>query len=114
MTWVLLAAAILTEVSGSLALQAATDRPWWFVLVGVGYVVSFAAFGAALRRGLPLGVGYGIWSASGVALTAVAADVLFGEALEPLTLVGVAVIIVGVLLVELGSHPRAAADEDRA
>ena len=111
MKWLYLIVAILSEVSGSLALQAATDRPGWFVLVAVGYVVSFVAFSRALRRGLPIGVGYGIWSATGVALTAVAAAVIFHQALTPLMLGGIAVIIVGVLLVELGSRPRAPAED---
>lgn len=104
MKWLFLTLAILSEVSGSLALQAATEHPGWFVLVGVGYAVSFAAFSRAMQRGVPVGVGYGIWSASGVAITAVAAAVIFGEALTPLMLAGIAVIIGGVLLVELGSR----------
>lgn len=32
----------------------------------------------ALRLGMPVGVAYGIWSACGVALVALAARVLFG------------------------------------
>lgn len=108
--WLYLSVAILSEVSGSLALQAATAHPWWFVLVGVGYVVSFAAFSGALQRGVPVGVGYGIWSACGVAITAVAAAVLFGQALTPLMIVGIAVIIIGVLLVDLGSTSHSASE----
>lgn len=111
MRYLLLVVAILSEVTGSLALQAATEHPGWFVLVGTGYVVSFAAFSMALQRGVPVGVGYGIWSASGVVITAVAAAILFGEPLTPLMLGGIAVIIVGVLLVELGARP--APTEDR-
>ncbi|EYT56434.1 hypothetical protein H489_0117955, partial [Curtobacterium flaccumfaciens UCD-AKU] len=49
-------------------------------------------------------VAYGIWGASGVALTAVLAAVLFGQALTLTMIVGIALIAVGVLLVEIGSQ----------
>ena len=66
---------------------------------------------AVLRRGLPLGVAYGVWAAMGVTLTALGAAVLFGEVLTPLMLAGIALVVAGVRCVELGSH-RAAPQED--
>lgn len=104
MGWIFLSVAILTEVAATLALRpAATGRKVWFIAVAAGYVISFAFLSLALTEGLPLGVAYGIWAAVGVALTAVLSKLLFKE---PLTLVmgaGIALIIVGVLLIELGS-----------
>lgn len=103
MQWAFLAAAIVLEVSGTLALRmATTGRRTWFVVVAVGYVGAFAALSAALSEGLGIGVAYGIWAATGVALTAVAARILFGEPLTPLMGVGIALIAAGVLLVEVG------------
>ena len=106
--WSALGAAILLEVSGTLALRAAIDQPWWWVLVGTGYVGSFVAMALVLRTGAPIGVVYGIWAACGVTLTAVVAAVLFGDPLTVLMGVGIAVVIGGVLLVELGAHPKSA------
>ena len=60
--------------------------------------------GAVLRAGMPLGGAYGLWAAAGVALTALAGAAILGEALTPVTLLGMALVIAGVLLVELGSH----------
>jgi hypothetical protein len=57
----------------------------------------------ALNEGLGLGVAYGIWAAAGVALTAVASKILFKEPLIPVMMGGIALIIGGVLLVELGA-----------
>lgn len=104
MKWLLLAGAILTEVSGSLAMKGAIEHPAWFVLVVVGYVASFVFLWAVLRAGMPLGVAYGIWGALGVALTAGIAAVLFGEPLTPLMIGGMVLVIAGVLTVELGSQ----------
>ena len=103
-TWLLLLAATLCEVGGSLALKGALEHPLLYVVVVVGYASSFALLGVVLRRGLPLGVAYGIWAALGVAVTALLSAALFGEALTPVMLAGMGMVIVGVLVVELGSH----------
>lgn len=109
--WLWLAGAIVVEVAATLSLRAATEQPLWYVPVVIGYLVSFFLLAGVLRRGMAIGVAYGIWGASGVMLTAVAAAFLFDEALTPLMGVGFAVIVVGVLLVELGSHRAEAAPE---
>ena len=49
------------------------------------------------------GVAYGIWSAGGVAVTAIASRLLFGEPLTRTMVAGIVLIMAGVLLVELGS-----------
>jgi small multidrug resistance pump len=104
MAWVFLAVAIGLEVTGTLALRmATTGRRAWFALVAVGYLGAFAALTMALSEGLGLGVAYGIWAAVGVAVTAVAARVLFEEPLTPLMGLGIVLIAGGVLLVELGA-----------
>ena len=105
MAWLLLAGAILCEVGGTLSLRvAATGRRAWYLLVVTAYVAAFSLLGLALAGGLGLGVAYGVWAATGVALTAVGSRVLFDEPLTPLMGAGLALIIVGVLLVELGVH----------
>lgn len=101
--WLFLAGAILTEVTASLSLKAALDEPGFYVLVAAGYLAAFAFLALVLRAGMPLGVAYGIWGASGVALTAALSAVLFGEPLTALMTVGIAVVVGGVLLVEFGS-----------
>lgn len=100
MKWVFLASAIVAEVTASLALQAAVEHAGWYALVVVGYLVAFGMLVLVLRRGMGIGVAYGIWGASGVALTAVLAAVLFGQALTLVMGIGITLIAVGVLLVE--------------
>jgi small multidrug resistance pump len=106
--WLLLAGAIAVEVTASLSLKAALDAPIWYVPVVVGYVASFVLLGFVLRAGMPLGVAYGVWGATGVAATALLAAVLFGEPLTPVMIGGLVLIIAGVLCVELGSQRAAA------
>lgn len=101
--WALLAGAIGTEVTATLALRASMDQPWWLMLVVVGYVAAFACLTLVLDHGMPIGVAYGIWGASGVALTAVLAAIIFDDPFTWLMGAGIAAIGAGVLLVELGS-----------
>lgn len=99
----LLAAAIGLEVAATLSLRAALDHAAWYVIVAAGYVGAFTALACALRAGMGIGVAYGIWGASGVALTAVLATALFGDPLTVLMGIGIALVIAGVLCVEIGS-----------
>ena len=103
MGWVLLSIAILCEVTATISLKLATDgRKRWYVVVGIGYVVAFSLLAGALALGLPIGVAYGVWAATGVALTAVLGRLLFKDPLTWLMGAGIACIIAGVFLIELG------------
>lgn len=105
MTWLLLLAAILCEVAGTMFLRASDglrDKRWTPAIVAA-YVVSFGFLTLALARGMAVGVAYGVWAASGVALTAVIARVAFADPLTRTMSAGIALIAFGVLLVELGA-----------
>jgi small multidrug resistance pump len=105
MEWTYLAAAILLEVASTLALRvAAAGRRRWYAVVIVGYAVSFGLLALALDAGMGIGVAYGVWTAVGVALTAVLSKMIWDEPLTVVMGVGIALIIGGVLLLELGAH----------
>ncbi|GHA55632.1 cation transporter [Streptomyces purpurascens] len=75
----------------------------WFIAVVAGFLAAFVFLTLALDGGLALGVAYGIWAASGVALAAVASRVLFHEPLTKVMGTGIGLIVVGVLVIELGA-----------
>lgn len=105
MSGVYLVAAIASETTGTLSLKLASDGRGlrWYGAVMAGYLGAFAMLTLALKEGLGLGVAYGIWSAGGVAVTAIASRLLFGEPLTRTMVAGIVLIMAGVLLVELGS-----------
>ncbi|KGH48258.1 cation transporter [Modestobacter caceresii] len=106
MTWLFLAAAIGCEVGATMSLRASDglrDKRWVPLIAG-GYLACFYLLTLALREGLAIGVAYGIWAAGGVALTAVIAHLAFRDPLTRTMGTGIALIAVGVLLVELGAH----------
>lgn len=105
MAWFFLGMAVVSEVAGTLSLRvAATGQRRWYAVVGGAYLVAFTMLSLALDQGIGLGVAYGIWAAAGVALTAVGSRLFFHEPLTQIMLAGIALIMVGVLLVELGVH----------
>jgi small multidrug resistance pump len=104
MPYLFVAGAILFEVVGTISLRlSVTGRRIWYGVTAVGYLVAFVFLTLALDEGLAIGVVYGIWAASGVALTALAARILFDEPLTMVMVAGIALIAGGVLLVELGA-----------
>lgn len=105
--WLILAGAIVLEVTATLALRGAIDNPWWGTLAVAGYTGAFIALSLLLRLGAPIGVVYGIWAAAGVALTAVIASVIFGEPFTFLIGLGIMIVIAGVVLVETGHSTEA-------
>ena len=111
--WLLLAAAIVLEVAGSLSLKSALTTPALYLVVVLGYTGAFFFLALTLRARMPLGVAYGIWGAAGVVLTAALSAVIYDEPLTPLMGAGIAIIIAGVLCVELGAQrARVTVEED--
>ena len=94
MPWVLLGAAITTEVASTLALRGSEgfSRLVPSIITIVGYVASFVLLAIVLKS-LPVGIVYAIWSAVGIALVAVFGKLIFDDPVPPLAMFGMALII---------------------
>ena len=105
--WLLLSVAIAAEIAGTLALRASDGftRLVPAAVVVVGYAISFTLLAQVLKT-MSVGVVYAIWSAVGIAAIAILGRVLFDDPLPPLAVAGIAVIIVGVGLVQLSGGGR--------
>jgi small multidrug resistance pump len=101
--WWALAAAIVIEVIATLSLRASDGfrKKAWIVPVSAGYLASFYLLWVSLSFGMPVGIAYGVWTACGVALVAVIARFLFAERFNWTMALGIALIIAGVLTIEL-------------
>ncbi|GAA4284444.1 multidrug efflux SMR transporter [Brevibacterium daeguense] len=103
MVWLALIIAILTEVTATLCLRMASQGSrLWLIPVVIGYGIAFSMLAVTLHLGMTIGVAYGIWSAAGVALTAIAGRLIFKEPFTWVMGLGVALIVGGVLLIEVG------------
>ncbi|HTF52580.1 MAG TPA: multidrug efflux SMR transporter [Pseudonocardia sp.] len=106
MVWVLLAGAILSEVAATISLRLSEGftKAVPSTIVVVGYLASFALLSQVLKRGMAVGVAYGIWAAVGVSLVAVIGAAFLGETLTWVQVGGLALVIVGVVAVQSGAH----------
>ena len=102
----LLSFAIVTEVAGTVALRYSEGFTKLLpsAVVVLGYGTSFWLLALVLRE-LSIGTTYAVWSAAGTALIAALGILAFGEPATALKLASLALIIIGVVGLNLaGSH----------
>lgn len=104
MAYVLLTVAIVSEVIATSALKASNGltRPWPVVVVVVGYGLAFWLLAYSLKT-LPVGFVYAIWAGLGVVGVALVGNFVFGETFNAIKIAGIALVVAGVALVNLGS-----------
>jgi small multidrug resistance pump len=106
--YVFLAVAIVAGVTGTSAMSASAGftRPGPTALVAVAYLACFLALTRALRA-IPISVAYAIWSGVGITLITLIGWRLFGQRLDAGEIAGIALILVGVVVIHLFSDARA-------
>ncbi|MEU3147043.1 MULTISPECIES: multidrug efflux SMR transporter [unclassified Streptomyces] len=106
MGYLLLAGAIAAEVGATTAMKYSEgfSRLWPSLLTLLGYVVSFTLLAQTLRT-LSIGTAYAIWAGVGTAAVAAIGVLFMGEGLTVVKATGIALIIVGVVVLNLGGAP---------
>lgn len=106
--WLFLSAAIAAEVVATSALKASEGftKLWPSVLVVCGYVIAFYCLSLTLRA-IPVGVAYAIWSGVGIVLVSLIAWLVFGQKLDAPAMIGMALIISGVVVMNVFSKAAA-------
>lgn len=104
MPYVFLAISIIAEVIATSALKASDGftKLWPSIVVVIGYGVAFHFLALTLKT-IPIGVAYAIWAGAGVSLVAVVGWVLFGQKLDAAAIIGMAMIIGGVTVMQVFS-----------
>lgn len=102
--YLILVFAILAETIGTTALQASQQfsRPLPSLVVVVSYGLAIYLLSLSLRV-LPVGVAYAIWSGLGIVFIAVIGFVAFGQRLDWPAVTGIAMILAGILVINLFS-----------
>jgi len=103
MPYVFLALAISSEICATVSMKYSEGftRLLPSIVVVVGYVFSFAMLSQALKQ-VPVSTAYAIWSGAGTAVVAAIGFVFLGEGLNTMKVVGIALIIAGVVALNLG------------
>lgn len=102
--WILLAFSIGLEIIATNLLKLSNGFTKLYPTIGslVLYTLSFYCVSIVFRT-LPVGLVYAIWSGVGIVLTAIVAYFAFGQKIDLAGLIGIALIIAGVLVINLFS-----------
>lgn len=104
MLYAMLVLAIVFEVLGTSAMQAAQHftRLLPTLVMVVCYAVAFYFLSYTLKV-IPVGIAYAIWSGLGIVLISLAGYLVFGQKLDFAAVLGLGLIIAGVVVLNLFS-----------
>ncbi|MFD1880178.1 DMT family transporter [Paracoccus pacificus] len=101
--WSILALAGLLEVVWAIALKqsAGFSRLGPTIVTAVGAFASFWLLAVAMKS-LPVGTAYAVWTGIGALGVAFLGIIWFGEAITPLRIAGIALIVCGIAALKFG------------
>ncbi len=104
MPYLVLIFAVIAETIGTSALQASHQftRFWPSVTVVVAYGISFALLAWVLKF-MPVGIAYALWSGLGIVMIAGIGYAVFGQKLDLAAVLGLALIVAGIAVINLFS-----------
>lgn len=99
-----LAIAICAEVIATVSMKAVKgfSTPLPLLLVIVGYGIAFWMLTLVVRS-VPVGVAYAVWAGMGIVMVSVAALFIYGQKLDVPAMLGMALIVLGVVVIQLFS-----------
>ncbi|MFC8783804.1 multidrug efflux SMR transporter [Streptomyces nigra] len=103
MGYLLLAGAIAAEVAATTAMKYSEgfSRLLPSVLTALGYLISFTLLAQTLKT-ISVGTAYAIWAGVGTATIATIGVLFLGEGMTAVKAAGIALIILGVVVLNLG------------
>jgi small multidrug resistance pump len=103
MVYFMLGGAILAEILGTTAMKYSDGFSRLLPSLGTvsGYLIAFALLARTLRT-MSVGTAYAIWAGVGTAVIAAIGMVFLGESASPVKLAGLALVIAGVVVLNLG------------
>lgn len=103
MVYLMLGGAILAEVLGTTAMKYSDgfSRLWPSLGTTAGYLIAFMLLARTLKT-MSVGTAYAIWAGTGTAAVAAIGMVFLGEQATAARLAGLALVIAGVVVLNLG------------
>jgi small multidrug resistance pump len=99
-----LAIAIVAEVIATTSMKALDgfNKPLPLLLVVTGYIISFWMLSLVVKT-IPVGIAYALWAGMGIVLVSIAAVFLYQQRLDLPAILGMALIVSGVVVIQLFS-----------
>ena len=103
--WVILFFAGLCEVAWAVAMDYSEGFTVWYfdIIVVIFLILSIVLLSKAIRAGLPIGTSYAVWTGIGAVGTITLSVLLGNETLDALKVLFVAVIICGIIGLQVTS-----------
>ncbi len=103
-SWLFLGVAIICEVVATSSLKASQEFSKLIpsIIVVVGYVGAFYFLSLALKT-IPVGIAYAIWAGLGIVAVAAISWFFYGQKLDLPAIIGIALILSGVIVLNLFS-----------
>jgi spermidine export protein MdtJ len=103
--WILLALAIVAEITGTLSMKWASvsDGNTGFILMLVMISLSYIFLSFAVKK-IALGVAYALWEGVGILLITLFSVMLFDEALSTMKIAGLTTLVAGIVLIKSGTQ----------
>ena len=100
--WLILFIAIVAEVIATSALKSSEGftKPIASIVVVLGYMIAFYCLSLTLKS-IPVGIAYAVWSGVGIVLITTVAWIVFDQKLDVWGIIGIALIMSGVLVLNL-------------
>ncbi|STW39138.1 Spermidine export protein mdtJ [Klebsiella pneumoniae] len=98
--WILLALAIIAEITGTLSMKWASVRGGHtgFILMLAMIALSYIFLAFAVKK-IALGVAYALWEGIGILLITLFSVLLFDESLSLLKIAGLTTLVIGIVLI---------------
>ena len=106
--WILLALAIVAEITGTLSMKWASvsGGHTGFILMLVMIVLSYIFLAFAVKK-IALGVAYALWEGIGILLITLFSVMLFDETLTTMKIAGLTTLVAGIVLIKSGTRKPA-------
>lgn len=106
--WILLALAIVAEITGTLSMKWASvsDGSTGFILMLVMITLSYIFLSFAVKK-IALGVAYALWEGVGILLITLFSVMLFDETLTTMKIAGLTTTVAGIVLIKSGTRKPA-------
>ncbi len=106
--WILLALAIVAEITGTLSMKWASvsDGSTGFILMLVMITLSYIFLSFAVKK-IALGVAYSLWEGVGILLITLFSVMIFDETLTTMKIAGLTTLVAGIVLIKSGTRKPA-------
>ncbi|MCE0799386.1 MULTISPECIES: multidrug/spermidine efflux SMR transporter subunit MdtJ [Buttiauxella] len=105
--WILLALAIIAEITGTLSMKwsSVSDDNLGYIFMLLMITLSYILLSFSVKK-IALGVAYAMWEGIGILFITLFSVLLFDESISLLKIIGLTTLVVGIALIKSGTSAK--------